>query len=114
MSRPAATCSMGRKVAARAISMSLAGLPDPVIPALPASLVSAKHPALCYTTSRLCGRLARLTGSGFLGRGPAAGRPTLVAWRLALFYGAVFALGGILLPFWPSWLDAQGIERAEL
>jgi|TARA_Y100000294_G_scaffold101451_2_gene94202 hypothetical protein len=30
--------------------------------------------------------------------------------RLAFFYGAVFALIGIYLPFWPVWLAAKGME----
>jgi PPP family 3-phenylpropionic acid transporter len=40
--------------------------------------------------------------------------PRLIAWRLAGYYGAAFALGGVLLPFWPSWLAARGLTRAEI
>jgi PPP family 3-phenylpropionic acid transporter len=43
-----------------------------------------------------------------------AAAPRLVAWRLAGYYGAAFALGGVLLPFWPSWLAARGLTRAEI
>ncbi|MBI3514239.1 MAG: MFS transporter [Proteobacteria bacterium] len=38
----------------------------------------------------------------------------LVAWRLASFYGAVFAAVGVVLPFWPVWLEARGLTRAEI
>ena len=34
--------------------------------------------------------------------------------RLALFYGAAFAAVGVQLPFWPVWLDAQGLSAAEI
>ncbi len=34
--------------------------------------------------------------------------------RLALFYGAVFAVIGIQLPFWPLYLDAKGMGAAEI
>jgi PPP family 3-phenylpropionic acid transporter len=34
------------------------------------------------------------------------------AFRLALFYGAIFALGGCQLPFFPVWLRAVGIDAA--
>jgi PPP family 3-phenylpropionic acid transporter len=37
-----------------------------------------------------------------------------LAWRLASFYGAVFAAGGIQLPFWPVWLAAHGIGGTEI
>ncbi len=40
--------------------------------------------------------------------------PRLVAWRLAGYYGAVFGAGGVLLPFWPSWLGAQGLGASEI
>jgi PPP family 3-phenylpropionic acid transporter len=44
----------------------------------------------------------------------AAAAPRWVAWRLAGYYGAVFGAGGILLPFWPSWLGAQGLGASEI
>ena len=34
--------------------------------------------------------------------------------RLALFGGAVFAAVGVQLPFWPVWLEAQGLSAAEI
>src|ERR1700733_4993389 len=34
------------------------------------------------------------------------------ATRLALFYGAVFGLGGTHLPFFPVWLKAVGIDSS--
>lgn len=34
--------------------------------------------------------------------------------RLALFYGAAFAAVGVQLPFWPVWLEAQGLSAAEI
>jgi PPP family 3-phenylpropionic acid transporter len=37
-----------------------------------------------------------------------------LAWRLAAFYGAVFAAGGIQLPFWPVWLAAHGVAGSAL
>ena len=40
--------------------------------------------------------------------------PRLLAWRLASFYGAVFAAVGFVLPFWPVWLDARGLTGAEI
>ena len=39
---------------------------------------------------------------------------SLTAPRLALFYGAVFAMIGIHLPFWPVWLAAKGLGAAEI
>jgi PPP family 3-phenylpropionic acid transporter len=37
-----------------------------------------------------------------------------MAPRLALFYGAAFAAVGVQLPFWPVWLEAQGLSAAEI
>ncbi|MEM7024747.1 MAG: MFS transporter [Pseudomonadota bacterium] len=37
-----------------------------------------------------------------------------VAVRLAAFYGAVFALIGVQLPFWPVWLEARGLNAGEI
>src|SRR4051812_17815146 len=33
-----------------------------------------------------------------------------LAPRLSLFYGAIFIVIGIQLPFWPVWLAARGLE----
>jgi PPP family 3-phenylpropionic acid transporter len=41
-------------------------------------------------------------------------RPLGTAARLAGFYGAVFAVVGVQLPFWPVWLEAQGLSAAEI
>jgi PPP family 3-phenylpropionic acid transporter len=38
----------------------------------------------------------------------------LLPWRLAGYYGAAFALGGVLLPFWPTWLAARGLTRSQI
>jgi PPP family 3-phenylpropionic acid transporter len=45
---------------------------------------------------------------------PTSAPDRLLAWRLAGYYGAWFALGGVLLPFWPSWLDAHGLARSQI
>jgi PPP family 3-phenylpropionic acid transporter len=34
--------------------------------------------------------------------------------RLALFYGTAFAAVGVQLPFWPVWLEAQGLSAAQI
>ena len=39
-------------------------------------------------------------------------QPRRFAFRLALFYGAIFALVGCHLPFFPVWLRAVGIDAA--
>jgi PPP family 3-phenylpropionic acid transporter len=41
-------------------------------------------------------------------------RPVATAVRLAAFYGAVFAVVGVQLPFWPVWLEAQGLDAGEI
>jgi PPP family 3-phenylpropionic acid transporter len=33
-----------------------------------------------------------------------------VAVRLALFYTAYFAVAGVLLPYWPAWLEGRGLD----
>jgi MFS transporter, PPP family, 3-phenylpropionic acid transporter len=43
-----------------------------------------------------------------------AARPVATAVRLAAFYGAVFAVVGVQLPFWPVWLEAQGLSAGEI
>jgi PPP family 3-phenylpropionic acid transporter len=39
---------------------------------------------------------------------------TRTAPRLAFFYGAVFAMIGIHVPFWPVWLAAKGLGPSEI
>lgn len=40
--------------------------------------------------------------------------PRLAAPRLALFYAAYFAVVGILLPFWPAWLQSRGLGAQQI
>ena len=40
--------------------------------------------------------------------------PAVPSLRLVLFYIAVFVVFGVLVPFWPLWLDARGLSAAEL
>ncbi len=44
--------------------------------------------------------------------GPAGGAFT--APRLALFYGGFFLVIGVLMPFWPLWLQSRGLAAAEI
>ena len=37
-----------------------------------------------------------------------------LAIRLASFYGAVFLLVGIFLPFFPVWLKSRGLDEVEI
>lgn len=37
-----------------------------------------------------------------------------MALRISLFYAAVFLVIGILLPFWPVWLSARGLDASEI
>ena len=37
-----------------------------------------------------------------------------MALRISLFYGALFAVIGILMPFWPVWLQSRGITATEI
>ncbi|MGH6916704.1 MAG: MFS transporter, partial [Geminicoccaceae bacterium] len=37
-----------------------------------------------------------------------------IAARFSLFYGAVFASVGVHLPYWPVWLEAQGLSATEI
>ncbi len=46
--------------------------------------------------------------------GPESDTGIGISVRLAFFYGAVFALIGILLPFWPVWLAAKGMGATEI
>jgi PPP family 3-phenylpropionic acid transporter len=41
-------------------------------------------------------------------------RSLATAVRLAAFYGAVFAVVGVQTPFWPVWLEAQGLGAGEI
>ena len=41
-------------------------------------------------------------------------RPTSFAVRLALFYGAIFTLIGVFLPYFPVWLNARGLSAGEI
>ena len=44
----------------------------------------------------------------------AAPDPSRTGLRLALFYGASFAVLGIMLPFWPVWLASRGLDPSEI
>jgi MFS transporter, PPP family, 3-phenylpropionic acid transporter len=37
-----------------------------------------------------------------------------VAARLALFFGAYFVVIGIILPFWPTWLESRGLTAQQI
>ncbi len=39
---------------------------------------------------------------------------TLRAWRLSFYFGAVFAVVGIMAPFWPVFLKARGLTATEI
>ncbi|WP_281019049.1 MULTISPECIES: MFS transporter [unclassified Minwuia] len=36
------------------------------------------------------------------------------AIRLSLFYAAIFAVAGVLMPWWPAWLSARGLSADEI
>ena len=36
------------------------------------------------------------------------------AVRLSALYGGMFLVIGIMMPFWPVWLDAKGLSAAEI
>ena len=40
--------------------------------------------------------------------------PAVPSLRLVLFYIAIFVVFGVLVPFWPLWLDARGLSAVEL
>jgi PPP family 3-phenylpropionic acid transporter len=40
--------------------------------------------------------------------------PRLAAPRLALFYAAYFVVIGIILPFWPTWLESRGLSAQQI
>lgn len=39
---------------------------------------------------------------------------SLIAARLSLFYVAVFLVIGVMLPFWPVWMQARGLTASEI
>jgi PPP family 3-phenylpropionic acid transporter len=43
-----------------------------------------------------------------------AASPPLVAPRLALFYAAYFVVIGVILPFWPTWLESRGLTAQQI
>ena len=40
--------------------------------------------------------------------------PRLAAPRLALFYAAYFVVTGVILPFWPTWLESRGLSAQQI
>ncbi len=40
--------------------------------------------------------------------------PSSVAWRIALFYSAIFVVLGVSLPYFPLWLKWQGLTAVEI
>ncbi|MDA0785775.1 MAG: MFS transporter [Proteobacteria bacterium] len=40
--------------------------------------------------------------------------PFRTSLRFALFYGAVFFVLGVILPFWPIWLQSRGLSAADI
>ena len=40
--------------------------------------------------------------------------PFRIAAPFAVFYGAVFFMFGIMLPFWPVWLESRGLGPSEI
>lgn len=40
--------------------------------------------------------------------------PFRTSLRFALFYGALFFVLGVLLPFWPIWLQSRGLSAADI
>jgi len=45
---------------------------------------------------------------------PVPAQPGGIAFRLAWFYGAIFFVLGVYLPFWPVWLAAQGLSDSQI
>jgi PPP family 3-phenylpropionic acid transporter len=41
-------------------------------------------------------------------------RPTPDALRLSLLYAALFSVVGVQMPFWPVWLEAQGMKAVQI
>src|SRR4029077_15647136 len=55
--------------------------------------------------------------AGSIARVPVAGqgyrsgnRSDKFSWRLAAFYAAFFGFSGIIMPFFPAWLQAKGLD----
>ena len=42
------------------------------------------------------------------------GTTTSRAWRLSFYFGAVFAVVGVMAPFWPVFLKARGLSATEI
>ena len=38
----------------------------------------------------------------------------MTSLRFAIFYGAIFAMIGVMMPFWPLWLKSRGLTAEEL
>lgn len=45
---------------------------------------------------------------------PSSSKPAGLALRLGAFYGVLFAFIGVHLPFWPVWLQGQGLDAAAI
>lgn len=41
-------------------------------------------------------------------------RPRALPWRLAGFYFAYFAMMGVIIPYWPVWLQSRGLGPVEI
>jgi MFS transporter, PPP family, 3-phenylpropionic acid transporter len=37
-----------------------------------------------------------------------------IAWRLAFFYAALSSAFGVIVPFWPAWLAARGLDATQI
>src|ERR1043166_8915005 len=37
-----------------------------------------------------------------------------IAWRLAFFYAALSSAFGVIVPFWPTWLAARGLDATQI
>ena len=38
----------------------------------------------------------------------------MIAARLATYYGVIFFVIGIMLPFWPLWMQARGLSPEDI
>ena len=45
---------------------------------------------------------------------PASDLPGWLSWRLAGFYFAYFAIVGLVIPYWPVWLQSRGLGPIEI
>jgi PPP family 3-phenylpropionic acid transporter len=43
-----------------------------------------------------------------------SGEPRRIAWRISLFYAALFVGPGVWLPFWSAWLESRGLPATEI